>query len=189
MAISTEAPSVRPPVAVGCLSMAAVVVALIAIAVFAVTYLESGSEDGKVRLELAASYGPGTFVSVPAHHLYLIRLADRRFVALADLDAANRAATGRRCRVTPLEPGPALTEAVAKHATRLSPQAAGVALFFQEACNGATYDAVGVRLDRDGRNLDRHPVEIDAKGRVVVDVAKRLCTAREGPETAVTVAC
>jgi hypothetical protein len=170
--------------------MVVIAAALIGMAVFAVTYLESGTSTGKVTLDLARAYQPGTISPQPEHNLYLIRLNDRRFFALSDLDAANRDADGRRCRVAPIDVSdPALPGIVTRYRTATGPDSVGLALFFREECNGAIYDATGIRVDQDGRNLDRHPVSLDAAGKVIVDLGKRTCSEREGATLAADVTC
>ncbi|MFN0096852.1 MAG: hypothetical protein ACKVVT_19000 [Dehalococcoidia bacterium] len=174
-------PSVRPPVALGCAAMVAVVALLAGAVVFAVTFLESGSDSSRAVLDPVDAYPPDSFAFEPEHHIYLVRIGPARFFALHDLDASNRAAQGRRCRVVTADRAqPAFRGVAERFSGRQSPGAAQFELFFYEECNGAVYDATGIRLDRDGRNLDRYPVEIDDAGRVVVDFGKRQCSRREG---------
>ncbi|MCO5203307.1 MAG: hypothetical protein M9925_16620 [Chloroflexi bacterium] len=170
----------RPPVLLGCVSLLAFVIAVFGLAAFLIVFLESGADTGKVRLEDAEAYAPGSVEFIGEEHLFLVRLADGAYLALADLDAANRARTERRCRVAPMQ----LTDArlpgiLARYGAVMSDDAAGSTLVFREECGGALYDVTGLRLDAEGRNLDRYPVSIDSAGRVVVDTAKRQCSQRE----------
>jgi len=182
--------SARPPVAFGCIVMATLLVVVIGIAAFAVAFLESGAESGLVRLEEAAAYPPGTVEFVGAQNLYLIRLLDESFVALADLDAANRAATGRRCRVALVPLGdPSLAAVLQEFGPRMSPDAAGGRAVFREDCNGALYDVAGYRLDDEGRNLDRYPVVVASDGHVEIDVTTRQCSLRRGAAYFASVTC
>jgi len=168
-----DLPSPRPPVLLGCVTALAALVFLFGIGSCLVVYWESGADTGKVRLELAEAYGPGTVQFVGAHNLYIARLADGAFLALADLDAAN----------------PALPALLDRYRGRLSTEARGSTLIFREDCNGALYDFTGIRLDADGPNLDRYPTSIDTDGYLVVDTSRRTCTVRSGPAEAVERPC
>ncbi|MBE0609562.1 MAG: hypothetical protein IH609_09290 [Dehalococcoidia bacterium] len=170
----------RPPVLLGCVSALAFVVAVFGFFAFLIVFLESGADTGKVRLEDAEAYVPGSVEFIGEENLFLVRLADGEYLALADLDAANRARPERRCRVAPMQ----LTDArlpgiLERYGAVMSDDATGSTLVFREECDGALYDVTGLRLDIDGRNLDRYPVSIDSAGRVVVDTAKRQCSQRE----------
>jgi len=187
------APGVAPPT--GKPSRAGCALALMALAgavfaaVFLLVFLESGADSGEVVLLDQRAYARGTATHLPEHGLFLVRLGSG-FVALADVDAANRAAAGRRCRVHTIEGGTAATNGLlARYAGRSSPAAQGAVLLLGEDCNGAVYDIAGVRLDRDGPNLDRLAVAVNGRGRVVVSPLERTCTAREGSELAVPRAC
>jgi hypothetical protein len=170
----------RPPVLLGCVSALAFVIVVFGLVAFLIVFLESGADTGKVRLEDAEAYAPGSVEFVGEENLFLVRLADGEYLALADLDAANRARPDRRCRVAPMQ----LTDArlpgiLERYGAVMSDDAAGSTLVFREECGGALYDVTGLRLDGDGRNLDRYPVSIDGAGRLVVDTAKRQCSQRE----------
>ena len=185
-----DLPSPRPPVLLGCVTALAALVFLFGIGSCLVVYWESGADTGKVRLELAEAYGPGTVQFVGAHNLYIARLPGGAFLALADLDAANRANPARRCRVYPIPAAdPALPALLDRYRGRLSTEARGSTLIFREDCNGAIYDFTGIRLDADGPNLDRYRTSIDPNGYLVVDTSQRTCTARSGPAEAVQRPC
>ena len=184
------APAVRPPVALGCtFAVAAVVFIGIAVTLL-IVFLESGANEGKVVLEDARAYANGSVEYVAKSNFYLVRLQDGTFLALSDLDAANRASAQRRCRVAPLSTAdPALPGLVAKYAARMSPGAAGSTLLFREDCNLALYDFTGTRLDADGPNLDRLAITLTGDGKLSVNVTKRTCTRREGAESALAARC
>lgn len=183
------APSPRPPVALGCTAMAAFVAVLGVFLFAAIGFLESGSDGGWTRLEEAASYGPGTVEFVGEHNIFAVRLGDGEFLALSDLDAANRASPGRHCRVAPVPTNdPALPGLVDEYRARMSPDASGSTLIFRESCNNALYDFTGVRLDQDGRNLDRYTTSV-RDGDLAVSLGKRQCTARQGSTLAAPVPC
>lgn len=170
----------RPPVLLGCVAVVAFVVAVFGLFAFLIVFLESGADTGKVRLEDAEAYAPGSVEFIGEENLFLVRLADGEYLALADLDAANRARPERRCRVAPMQ----LTDArlpgiLERYGSRMSDDAAGATLVFREECGGAMYDLTGLRLDGEGRNLDRYPVSVDGTGRLVVDTTKRRCSQRE----------
>jgi len=138
----------------------------------------------------AESYANGSVEFVAARNFFLSRLGDGSFLALSDLDGANRANQQRRCRVAPIPRNdPKLPQLLAGYAGRMSAQAAGSTLLFREDCNSAVYDVTGVRLDNDAANLERFTVEIDSAGRVTVDVSKRICTKREGANAMAMVSC
>jgi hypothetical protein len=60
---------------------------------------------------------------------------------------------------------------------KLTGQAEGATLLFREDCNGAIYNVLGERLDAEGPNLDRYELTVNERGRVVVDVSRRICSA------------
>jgi hypothetical protein len=177
-------------VALGCTAAAGIVILLVVFVVFAGIYLDSGSDSGRLVLDDAEAYAPGSVEFISQRNFYLVRLGDGSYLALADLDAANRASQQRRCRVAPV-PGddaqlPALLEA---YALRVSPAAAGSTLLFRESCNMAVYDVTGVRMDAEGPNLDRYPVDIRSDGKLTVDVSQRRCTRRAGSDPFGPIAC
>ncbi|GAB4337306.1 MAG: hypothetical protein Kow0010_25450 [Dehalococcoidia bacterium] len=164
--------------ALGCFSAVAAVVLTAFAMLLLIVYLESGADTGKVTLEPAAAYAPGSVEFVRGHSIYLVRLPDGEFLALSNLDAANRATPGRQCRVAPIPAGaPELADLVLRYRSEFSPAARGSELVFREDCNGAIYDITGLRLDARDYNLERHPVSVDDRGRVVVDLSERICTA------------
>jgi hypothetical protein len=178
------------PVFLGCVAMIGLAVFIVAGAIFFVTFLESGSATGRIVLEDARAYPAGSVVRNAENGFYLVRLADGSFLALADLDAANRAASGNRCKVAPLaQDDPDLPAAVNSYGSRRTPAAIALALIFREDCNGALYDASGARLDADGRSLDRYDVSTNAAGRVVVDTARRSCSARAAGAAPQAISC
>jgi hypothetical protein len=171
-------PNARPPVALGCTVAAAALVVVVLTGIGLAVFLESGADDGDVTLDPVAAYAPGTYTRVAGEGFYVVNL-DGQVFALADLDAANRAAQGRRCRVAPLDVAdPALRQALDAYGDQRSPMAAGTTLVFYEACFGALYDAAGVRLDGPGPNLDRYEVDADDAGRLIVRTANRTCSVR-----------
>lgn len=180
----------RPSLALGCGVVGLAAASLLLFGLCAVRYLESGANRGRVTLETYDRYPVGAFEYRPAEHFFLVRLDASTFIALSDLDAANRSATGRRCRVAPLATDdaalPALLE---RYRARMNPALRGSTVLLREGCFGAVYDASGLRLDRDGRNLDRHPVTVDEEGRVVVDTSRRSCSERSGDELFLPVSC
>ena len=182
--------SARPPVALGCAFMVTVLVALFVVGACITVYLDSGADTGEMVLNDARAYADASYQYVGDRNYFVVRLPDSSFVALSDLDAANRATPARRCRVQPVPPeDPANGAIVAEYGQRISSQAGGWTLVFRETCNGALYDAAGIRLDRDGRNLDRFPASVDEDGRLVVDVSERECSTRESANTYRLVGC
>lgn len=176
-----DLPNQRPPVFLGCFTALAVLVLLFGVGSCLVVYWESGADTGELRLELAEAYGRGTVQFVPARNFFVARLMDGSFLALADLDAANRANPARRCRVQVVAgTDPALPGLLEQFGNRMSPPARGSSLLFRETCNGAVYDFTGVRLDADGPNLDRYATSIDVTGHLVVNVSQRTCSERAG---------
>lgn len=183
-------PPARPPVLLGCgLFLGAIVVFVVAVVGF-VVFLDSGSATGKVTLDRAAAYAEGSVERFPERGFYLVRLRGDEILALVDIDAANRLAQGRRCRVAPIAPAdPALPGILERYRRSFSPPAAGSPIVFREDCNGALYDVAGMRLDGEGPNLDRYSVEVNEAGFVVVDTSRRTCSERDGAEPFATVAC
>jgi hypothetical protein len=170
--------------------MAAAVVLTVFVVAFALAYLDSGADAGKLVLDDAQAYGRGTVEFVSQRNLFLVRLADGSFLALSDLDAANRASPQRRCRVSPMPVDDArLPGLLQRFGSRSSEQAGGSTLLFREDCNGAIYDVAGARLDAAGPNLDRYPVGVRSDGKLTVDVGKRQCTERAGREAFAPVSC
>lgn len=165
--------------ALGCTVAAALVVVAAVGIVFAAMFFESGAESGEVVLSARDAYAKGSIEHVRERNFYLVRLGDGSFLALADLDTANRASAQRPCRVAPLDPGDATLPALlARYGSAMSPQVAGSTLILRADCTGAVYDVTGVRLDRDGPNLDRFAVRIGEDGRVRVGLNKRTCSTR-----------
>jgi hypothetical protein len=182
--------ALRPPVALGCFGAVAAVALLGFVGGFVLVFLDSGANSGKLTLDPAESYGRGSIDYVSDHNFYLVRLADGAFVALADLDAANRANTQRRCRAAPIPVSdPSLPGLLSRYAAQFSAGAAGSALLLREDCNRAVYDVTGLRLDAEGSNLDRYRVDIDAQGRLIVDLSRRVCTQRNGSDDFAAISC
>lgn len=183
-------PTARPPVALGCFSAVAAAVLAAFVLVLLVVYLESGANTGDVALEPAGAYAPGSVEFVRGHNVYLVRLPGGEFIALSNLDAANRATPGRQCRVAPIAAGaPDLAALVLRYRHEFSPAARGSEFLFREDCNGAVYDVAGLRLDAFDYNLERHPTTIDDTGRVVIDVSERICTVRTQSDAFAPVEC
>jgi hypothetical protein len=158
-------------------------------AFFLAGFLESGAGGGQLALDPAESYAAGTVSYIPTRNVYVVRQADRSFIALSDLDAANRAAP-TRCRVAQIAlADPVLPGLLQQYGSRMSAAAAGSTLILRESCNRAAYDATGLRLDRDGPNLDRFAVGIDSQGRLTVDMTKRTCTERTATQPFAPTAC
>jgi len=171
--------TVRPPVALGCFFGLAVIVFIFGIAAFAIVFLESGADTGEVSLDVSEAYAPGSVKFIGEDNIFLVRLGNGDFVALADLDAANRTNQSRRCRVglVPInEPVLALSQAVLR--SQMSAEAEGTTSVFYEPCLGSIYDVAGIRLNGPGMNLERHPVTLDRGGHVVVDTSTRECSER-----------
>lgn len=186
-----ETPHVlRPPVALGCVGAVAAIALLAFAAWFALTFLDSGANSGKLTLDPAESYGRGSIDYVSEHNFYLVRLGDGAFVALADLDAANRANAQRRCRAAPVPASdPGLPALISRYGGQFSSGAAGSTLLLREDCNHAVYDVAGLRLDAEGPNLDRYRVDVDSQGRLTVDLSRRLCTHRDGAQDFAPTSC
>ena len=189
--MTNEAPAGRrPPVLLGCVGVVVFVGIVVVLAVAAAGFFESGANSGKLTLASAESYANGSVEFVAQRNFFLSRLGDGSFMALSDLDTANRANQQRRCRVAPItRSDPKLPQLLASYAGRMSAKATGATLLFREDCNLAVYDVTGVRLDGEGANLDRFPVEIDSTGRVTVDVSRRICTKRDGENALALTAC
>ncbi len=184
------APAIRPPVALGCTAVIASIGFVVAALVFFFVFLESGANGGVATLDVPAAYAPGSIQYISDHNFYLSRLADGSFVALSDLDAANRATPEHRCRVAAITAGdPSLPGLVQQYASRMSPQAAGSTLLLREDCNNAVYDFTGARLDGDGPNLDRLAVSTGTGGKLEVNTTKRTCTQRSGATVFAPIAC
>ncbi len=180
----------RPPVALGCAFMVTIVVALFVVGACVTIYLDSGAETGQMVLDDTDAYAAASYQYVGSRNYFVVRLPDASFVALSDLDAANRANSQRRCRVQPVPPeDPANAALIRQFGNRISTQAGGWNLLFRESCNGAIYDAAGTRIDRDGRNLDRYPASVSSDGNLIVDVSKRECTERQAATLSRTVPC
>jgi hypothetical protein len=174
-------PSPRPPVFLGCFTAVAALLLLVGIVSFFIIYWESGANTGEYRLDHAEAYPRGSVQFFGPRNFFIARLADGSFLALDDLDAANRAALGRRCRVQAVPANdPTLPALLERYEERLSPAARRSRFLFREDCNGALYDFTGVRLDADGPNLDRYTTSIDATGHLVVNVSERFCSSRNG---------
>lgn len=182
--------TVRPPVALGCAAVVAVVVLFGLAALAMIAFLDSGANTGKMVLDPAEAYARGSVEFVGERNFYLVRLSDGSFLALSDLDAANRSSPQRRCRVAPLQPAdPQLPALLERYAARMSAPAAASTLVFREECNKAVYDVTGLRLDSEDPNLDRYAVTINGAGRVTVDVSKRDCTERSAVQSFGVVPC
>lgn len=178
------------PVAMGCGLAVLFVILGVALIGGCIAFAESGVRGGRVTLRDEASYAPGTIEYSGEGNFFLVRLLDREFIALSDLDAANRANQARRCRAGQLSTAdPALPRLLDTYRSRLSPEATGATVILQEGCLGAAYDLLGTRLDADGRNLDRFAVSVGKDGKVVVDTTKRTCSTREGRELRTAARC
>lgn len=178
------------PVFMGCFGLFAVAVVAIGAIAFLFVFTGSSGNSGRLELRAADSYALGTVEFVRERNLYLVRLADGSFYALSDLDAANRAAEGTRCRVQPLAANdPLLPDLLDRFEEDVSAEASGSTLLFREACNEAVYDVTGKRLDAEGRNLDRFPVEENGAGNVVVDLRRRVCSENRDGESFREAAC
>lgn len=153
-------------------------VLLVGMALFMIQFLESGANTGRVELRDYRSYAPGSVEHVGEHNLFVVRLSDESFVALADMDQANREASGRQCRVHLVAAtDPDLPELIEEYQAEFSEPATDSVFLFREDCNGAIYDAAGFRLDAEGPNLDRFLVGVNEDTReLVVDISDRTCT-------------
>ncbi len=187
--MTREAPeAVRPPVAFGCFVMFAVAAAVVSVVTFGIIFLESGADTGRVRLDVPEAYARGSIEYVGTEQLFIVRLPDGEFLALDDLDAANRANQGRRCRAAIVEIDDPAFGGV-ELGGRMSAQAAGAKLVLRENCNGVAYDIAGARLTGDGRNLDRYEVTVGKDGHLVVDTTAKVCSQRAGASVFSTVKC
>jgi len=83
----------RPPVLLGCVSAVAFVVAVFGFFAFLIVFLESGADSGKVQLEDAEAYAPGSVEFVGEENLFLVRLAN---VSTALSVLMRRTGRGRR---------------------------------------------------------------------------------------------
>lgn len=190
MSLELTPGTVRPPVALGCFLAAAAIVAMFAVGACAVTFLESGANSGKVRLDVPEAYAVGSVEFVGPNNLFIVRLRDESFIAVSDLDAANRANQSRRCRIALTDLGDPLNGVRAQSLVgQMSPAAAGATSVFRESCNGAIYDIAGARLNGPGRNLDRFPAGVAADGHLVVDTSRRVCSERDGEAIFAEVEC
>ena len=179
----------RPPVALGCFFAASVVVVIVGIIAFAIVFLESGADTGEVRLDQEEAYAPGSVEFVGEHNFFLVRLPDGSFVALADMDAQNRATEGARCRVALTNvDSPDLDVSPQTLRALMSPRAAGAVAVLRETCFGAIYDAAGVILAPEGRNLDQYAVDVSS-GVVNVDRSERICSERTRGSVSTKVTC
>ena len=183
--------AVRPPVAFGCFAAAAIVAVVVGLGVFAVIFLESGADTGKVRLDVPEAYADGSVEYLGEKNFFLVRLGDGSFLALSDLDAANRSNQARRCRVqlTPINAS-SLGVPVAELRSRMSAQVSGTNSVLAESCNGAIYDVAGTLLSAgEGPNLDRHPISVSDDGHLVVETRTRECSERSTGSAYVNVEC
>lgn len=190
MSRETTPEALRPPVALGCFFVVALLIGLAGIFVFAIIFFESGADTGEVRLDVPEAYAPGSVEFVGNENFYVVRFRDGSFTALSDLDAANRANQGHRCRVavTSLS-DPALAPQAAMLSAAMSPQAAGSSSVLRETCLGAVYDISGVRLLGEGPNLERFSVNVGADGHVRVDTSHRTCSQRSGGNPFASIPC
>jgi hypothetical protein len=169
--------NLQNPTAFGCAAALAALVFLGFGALFVIVFLASGANSGELELKEVEAYALGSYEFVGERNFYLVRLADGSSLALSDLDAANRAAEGRRCRVAPIAAtDPTLPGLLLKHEAKLGGRAQGATLLFREDCNSAIYNVLGERVDADGPNLDRYEVTSNQRGRIVVDVSRRICS-------------
>ncbi|MEO8539271.1 MAG: hypothetical protein ABI577_05980 [bacterium] len=181
MGIDPSPNAVRPPVFLGCFLAAAAMVVLILFGLFAITFLESGANDGKVRLDVSEAYAEGSIEFVGAENFFIVRLRDGTFVALADLDQANRANQAQRCRVNLADiSDPSLGVSALALSAAMTADARGASTILRETCNGAIYDISGARLNGDGANLDRYPISLADDGHLLVDKSARQCSTRSG---------
>lgn len=179
------------PVLGGCLGMLLVAVLLVGMATFVLIYLDSGADRGQLALRDYRSYEEGSVEYVGDRNLWLVRFSDGGFVALDDLDRANRGARGERCRVQIVgAEDRRLPEMLDDYQGSFSERARGLPFLFHESCNGAVYDADGHRLDEAGPNLDRYRVgRREETGQLVVDVSERICSEPRGDEDFARVQC
>ncbi|MEO9255234.1 MAG: hypothetical protein ABI305_06830 [Tepidiformaceae bacterium] len=183
-------PAVHPPVALGCTFAVLAVGIVVLIMVFGIVFLNSGAKGGTVELNAPAAYAAGSLEYESSENFYLVRLRSGTFLALSDLDAANRANAAKRCRVAPISTAdPELPALLKQYAGGMSADAAGSSVLFRETCNGAIYDLTGARLDSAGPNLERLSIDTNRAGKLVVNVTKRTCTEHEGTNLFAPVKC
>ena len=169
--------------------MAAIALSIFLFVLF-IVFIQSGAKGGVTTLNVPAAYAPGSIQYISEENFYLARLNDGTFLALSDLDAANRANTQHRCRVAAVgADDPALPALVQQYASRMSPQAAGSTYLLKEDCNDAIYDFTGARLNGDGPNLDRLEVGTGNGGKLEVNTTRRTCTQRSGTNVFAPIAC
>lgn len=179
MSVESPPQTVRPPVFLGCFFAAAALVIFLFGGFLFIKFLESGANNGKVRLDVPDAYALGSVEFNSAHNFYIVRFLDASFVALSDLDAANRANQARRCRVLMTTVNDtSLGSSADSLSARMTADAAGASVVLRESCNGAIYDISGARLNGDGANLDQYPVSIGKDGHLTVDISTRTCTQR-----------
>jgi hypothetical protein len=167
-------------VALGCVGALAVAGLTVFIVVIGIQFAESGADTGRTVLDVPEAYARPSVTRVGDRQVWLVRTRSGRFFALADLDAANREAAGRKCRVNPIaDTNSELVPLLQEYVGALSGPAAETPLLFREDCKSALYDAAGVRLDGPGPNLDRYETSVDEQGRLIFEAGKRVCTARE----------
>ena len=176
--------------AIGCsLALLAVVLAVLFVG-GCIAFAESGADSGKVTLRDANSYEFGSVDFIGENNFFLSRTPQGEFLALSDLDSANRSNAARQCRANLVNfRDPAHPRLTQEYSGRFSSEAGSSRVLFREACNDAVYDLAGVRLDEDGRNLDQFSVTIDDRNQVVVDVSRRICSAREEQEYRLPASC
>jgi len=188
--LNEAVPAPRPSLLLGCGVGLAILVMVVIVGGACIVFAESGSDAGSVTMENIAVYPPGSISRRADRGFYVVGLPGGGVVAFSDLDAANRTAEGRRCRVSLMEgDDPAHALAIEEFGERLSPESGGTPLLLREECNGALYDVAGIRIDADGRNLDRYRVDLDDAERLVVFTASRTCSERKGREFALDVDC
>ncbi len=181
MTVETTPQTARPPVFLGCFFAVAALAVVVLGGLFFIKFLESGANTGKVRLDVPDAYALGSIEFNGQHNFYLVRLPDATFLALSDLDAANRANQARRCRVGLTDfTDASLGTPPDTLAKRMTTAATGTRAVFRETCNGAIYDIAGALLTGDGPNLDRYAVSIGADGHLRIDTSTRTCSARAG---------
>lgn len=177
-----ESGSAAPkPVFAGCFGMVVVAVLGIGALIFVFLFTSSSSNTGEIVLRPANSYAMGSVEFVAERNFFLVRLPGSGFLALADMDATNRAAEGQRCRVSVMRgDDPDLPGLLERYQERQSAAAAGTTLLFRETCNGAVFDVTGQRISDDGPNLDRYETSVNDAGEVVVNVSRRECSESTG---------
>lgn len=172
--------SAPKPVFAGCFGMVVVAVLGIGAIVFVFLFTSSGSNTGEIVLRPADSYAMGSVEFVPERNFFLVRLPGG-FLALADMDAANRSAEGRRCRVSIVQgDDPALPGLLEDFEENQGAAAEGTTLLFRETCNGAVFDVTGQRIDANGPNLDRYATRVNDDGELVVNVSRKECSESTG---------